>query len=97
MRVPTSEQKPEQYPLRAAPLMQPQAFRSVIRIIPTALLTLAHAPCCRSRRRDQCNAAAGHGVAQRRNHWIRLPTYQPAMLAIRKMIAIDGTAATGLS
>lgn len=29
---------------------------------------------------------------QRRSHWIRLPTYQPKMLAIRKRIAIDGSA-----
>ena len=45
MKVPASEQTPEQHPLRAAPLM-PQAFRSVIRIIPAALLTLAHALLC---------------------------------------------------
>jgi hypothetical protein len=31
MRVPASEQKPEQHPLVPAPLMQPKAFRSVIR------------------------------------------------------------------
>jgi hypothetical protein len=30
--------------------------------------------------------------AQRRSHWIRLPTYQPKILAIRKRIAIDGSA-----
>ena len=37
MKVPASEQKPKQPPLRAAPPMQPQAFRSVIRVIPVAL------------------------------------------------------------
>jgi hypothetical protein len=36
-------------------------------------------------------------VTQRRSHLIRLPTYQPKMLAIRKRTAIDGSAATGLS
>ena len=100
MKVPASEQKPKQPPFRAPPPMQPQAFRSVIRIIPVALLTLAHAllcPCCRSRNEEISASLQPGMVAQRRNHWIRLPTYQPAMLAIRKMIAIDGNAATGLS
>jgi hypothetical protein len=62
MRVPASEQKPEQHPLRAAPLMQPQAFRSVIRIIPVALL-VAHVPACDARDQKMIaingNAATG--------------------------------------
>jgi hypothetical protein len=36
-------------------------------------------------------------VAQRRSHRIRLPTYQPKMLAIRKRKAIDGSVAAELS
>jgi hypothetical protein len=31
-----------------------------------------------------------HKRSQFRNHCIQLPTYQPPMLAIRKIIAIEG-------
>jgi hypothetical protein len=47
--------------------------------------------------RDQSASQPRFGVTQRRSHWRRLPTYQPAMLAIRKRIAIDGSAAIGLT